>query len=293
MARNALGKGLGALIGGNAAASAPQPVLEPGEAIREVGLDTIVPSPFQPRRNFTAEQLDELAASIKQHGIIQPLVVRRVGNKHELIAGERRWRAARQAGLAEVPVVIRRKTDQEAAEEALVENLMRADLNPIEEADGYARLIESHKLTQEQVAERVGKSRTAVTNALRLRNLSASVRGLISGGKLSSGHAKVLLGLNTAALQDSAAKSVVDGDLSVRATEALVRNLLKTGGGKPVTKKGKSGSADWRDLELRLQRSLGTKVRLVGTGKKGHIEIQYFNEADLDRLLSQFGVRLE
>jgi ParB family transcriptional regulator, chromosome partitioning protein len=293
MARNALGKGLGALIGGNATATAPQPVLEPGETIRQVGLDTIVPSPFQPRRTFGPEQLDELAASIKQHGIIQPLVVRRVGNKHELIAGERRWRAARLAGLSEVPVVVRQKTDGEAAEEALIENLIRADLNPMEEADGYARLIESHKLTQEQVAERVGKSRTAVTNALRLRNLSSSVRESINEGKLSSGHAKVLLGLPTAILQDTAAKSVIAGDLSVRATETLVRTLLKSGGAKPKGKKDKAGAADWRDLELRLQRSLGTKVRLVGSGKKGHIEIQYFNEADLDRLLLQFGVRMD
>ncbi|MDX6765661.1 MAG: ParB/RepB/Spo0J family partition protein [Candidatus Methylacidiphilales bacterium] len=291
MARNALGKGLGALIGGNAAAVTPV-ALEPGESIRQVGLDTIVPSPFQPRRTFTAEHLDELAASIQQHGIIQPLVVRRVGNKHELIAGERRWRAARLAGLKEVPVVVRQKTDQEAAEEALIENLIRADLNPMEEADGYARLIESHHLTQEQVAERVGKSRTAVTNALRLRNLSTSVRTLVGEGKLSSGHAKVLLGLPTAALQDSAAKSVVQGDLSVRATEALVRALLKSGG-KSSGKKTKPAAADWRDIELRLQRSLGTKVRLVGSGKKGHLEIQYFNEADLDRLLLQFGVRPE
>lgn len=287
MARNALGKGLGALIGGNPAA----PAAAPSGGVLRVPLDSIQPSPFQPRRTFVPEQIKELADSIRVSGVLQPLIVRKVGDHHELIAGERRWRASREAGLADVPVIIRQVGDLEAMEFALVENLQRADLNPVEEAEGYARLMETFKLTQEQVAEKVGKSRAAVANALRLRALSPVVKELVSGGQLSVGHAKVLLGLDAAARQESAARLILQGDLSVRATEKLVASMAS--GKKPKPAKGRSAAADWRDLEQRLQRSLGTKVRLVGTASKGHIEVQYFNEADLDRLLSQFGVRLD
>jgi ParB family chromosome partitioning protein len=291
MARNALGKGLGALIGGApAAASAAVPVAA-GDRITSVPLDSIVPSPFQPRRVFEPGQLEELAASIRESGVLQPLMVRLVGGKHELIAGERRWRASRQAGLAEVPVIIRPAGDLEAMELALVENLQRADLNPVEEAEGYARLMETFQLTQEQVAQKVGKSRAAVANALRLRGLAPESRALLGAGKISAGHAKALLGLGSAAQQESAARLVVRDDLSVRATEKLVASLLNPRPAK--AKKGKAGSADWRDLEQRLQRSLGTKVKLVGTASKGHIEVEYFTEADLDRLLGQLGVRLD
>lgn len=291
MARNALGKGLGALIGGApAAASAAVPVAA-GDRITSVPLDSIVPSPFQPRRVFEPGQLEELAASIRESGVLQPLIVRLVGGKHELIAGERRWRASRQAGLAEVPVIIRPAGDLEAMELALVENLQRADLNPVEEAEGYARLMETFQLTQEQVAQKVGKSRAAVANALRLRGLAPESRALLGAGKISAGHAKALLGLGSAVQQESAARLVVRDDLSVRATEKLVASLLNPRPAK--AKKGKAGSADWRDLEQRLQRSLGTKVKLVGTASKGHIEVEYFTEADLDRLLGQLGVRLD
>jgi ParB family chromosome partitioning protein len=291
MARNALGKGLGALIGGaSAAASAAVPVAA-GERITSVALDSIVPSPFQPRRDFEPGQLEELAASIRESGVLQPLIVRLVSGKYELIAGERRWRAARLAGLAEVPVIIRPAGDLEAMELALVENLQRADLNPVEEAEGYARLMETFQLTQEQVAQKVGKSRATVANALRLRGLAPESRALLQAGKISAGHAKALLGLNNAAQQESVARLVVRDDLSVRATEKLVASLLNP---RPArAKKGKAGSADWRDLEQRLQRSLGTKVKLVGTASKGQIEVQYFSEAELDRLLGQLGVRLD
>lgn len=292
MARNALGKGLGALIGGAPAAAANVPAPDfSGERITTVSIDSIQPSPFQPRRVFDPAHLEELAASIRESGVLQPLIVRKVGAHHELIAGERRWRASRQAGLTQVPVIVRQAGDLEAMELALVENLQRADLNPIEEAEGYARLMDTFQLTQEQVAQKVGKSRAAVANALRLRGLAPETRDLLSAGKLSTGHAKALLGLTTAAQQEATARIVVRDDLSVRATEKLVASLLDPRPAKP--KKGKAGSADWRDLEQRLQRSLGTKVKLVGTAAKGHIEVEYFTEADLDRLLAQFGVRLE
>lgn len=289
MARNALGKGLGALIGG-APAAIPAP-LPAGERITTVPLDSIVPSPFQPRRVFRPEQLEELANSIRENGVLQPLIVRKVGEKHELIAGERRWRASGQAGLSEVPVIIRQAGDQEAMLLAMVENLQRADLNPIEEAEGYARLMETYQLTQDKVAEMVGKNRSTVANALRLRSLAPEVRDLVALGKLSAGHAKALLGLTAPAQQESTARLVVRDDLSVRATERLVASLLNPRPTKPH--KGKAGSADWRDLEQRLQRALGTKVKLVGTSAKGHIEVAYFTEADLDRLLHQLGVRLD
>jgi ParB family chromosome partitioning protein len=289
MARNALGKGIGALIGGGAAAPRADTVL-PGERLATVPIESIRPSPFQPRRVFQEDDLEELADSIRQSGVLQPLIVRRVGDHHELIAGERRWRASRQAGLVEVPVIIRTASDIEATEWALVENLQRADLNPIEEAEGYGRLIETFKLTQEEVAQKVGKSRAAVANALRLRGLAPVTRDAVSAGKLSVGHAKVLLALE-GPRQEAAAGTVIKNDLSVRATEALVASLLHPQKKKPAH--GKSASADWRDLEQRLQRALGTKVKLVGTASKGHIEVQYFTEADLDRLLAQLGVRLD
>lgn len=289
MARNALGKGIGALIGGAPAAAPYQPA--DGERLTTVGIDAIVPSPFQPRRVFLPEQLQELAESIRQSGILQPLIVRRVGEKYELIAGERRWRAARQAGLNDVLVIVRAVSDREAAEMALVENLQRTDLNPIEEAEGYARLMETFQLTQEQVAEKVGKNRATVANALRLRGLAPETRDLVAQGQLSAGHAKALLALTHAPQQESTARLVVRDGLSVRATEKLVASLLQP---RPArTKKSKAGSADWRDLEQRLQRALGTKVKLVGTASKGRIEVEYFTEADLDRLLAQMGVRLD
>ncbi|NJK91652.1 MAG: ParB/RepB/Spo0J family partition protein [Blastochloris sp.] len=292
MARNALGKGLGALIGGNATvATAP---VDGSERVKEVELQRIEPSPLQPRKTFAEQDLADLVASVREHGIIQPLIVRKVGEKFELIAGERRWRASKVAGLKTVPVVVRQVGDLEVLEVAMVENLQRADLNPIEEADGYALLAEKFSLTQEQIAQKVGKSRATVANAMRLTGLAPDVKELLRHRQLSVGHAKVLLGLSNLNQQNVAAREVIKRDLSVRETEKLVTELGKPRGAASPQAKGKGTAktaADWRDLELRLQRLLGTKVKLIGTRSKGHLAIEYYNETDLERVLSVLGYR--
>jgi ParB family chromosome partitioning protein len=296
MSRKALGKGLGALIGSQSSLADPKPRADLGESVQQIPLSSLVPSPLQPRKRFVPEQLEELSASIKARGIVQPLITRKVGDKYELIAGERRWRASQAAGLATAPVIVRQATDLEVLELALVENLQRADLNPIEEAEGYRILLDRFELTQEQVAEQVGKSRVAVANALRLLSLSADVREMIGQNQISVGHAKVILGLGSDEARLAAAHEVVKRGLTVRQTEQLVRKAAAASGKKSPTGKGSSpasGSADWRDMELRLQRALGTKARIVGTSGKGHIEVDYFSATDLDRILEQLGVKLE
>jgi ParB family chromosome partitioning protein len=293
MARQALGKGLGALIGTPATAVAAPPVAA-GDRVQRIPVERVVPSPLQPRKTFTEQELAELSASIRENGILQPLIVRENNGTFELIAGERRWRAAQLAGLREVPLVVRPASDLEVLEFALVENLQRADLNPLEEADGYAALAEKFNLTQEQIADKVGKSRAAVANALRLRGLQQDVREMVRHGQLSAGHAKVLLGLDHEAQQLSAAKRVVGGQLSVRQTEELVRSLKKASApGRPAGAKKASSSADWREIEMKLQRTLGTKVRVVGGMDKGHVELPYYSADDFERLLGSLGVKLD
>jgi ParB family transcriptional regulator, chromosome partitioning protein len=296
MSRNALGKGLGALIGSAPKTAttpivSPQPNVEIGEKVQEVAISVVKPSALQPRKTFNEEQLVELASSIKENGIIQPLIVRKSGEHFELIAGERRWRAAQKAGLSKVPVIVRQAADLEVLELALVENLQRSDLNPIEEAEGYGNLAEKFQLTQEQVAQKVGKSRTAVANAVRLLSLQVDVKEMVRHGHLSVGHAKVILGLTNDEQQEAAAREVVKRGLSVRETEKIIARFGKPT--RPGTTKGgssKNASSDWRDLEQRLQRALGTKVRLIGTAAKGHLEIDYYNESDLERILETLGV---
>ncbi|MEM6821886.1 MAG: ParB/RepB/Spo0J family partition protein [Verrucomicrobiota bacterium] len=292
MARKALGRGLGAIIGGDEPSRPSAPAAPSGEAVQQVTLDQVIPSSLQPRKTFSEQQLEELTQSIRERGIIQPLIVRKNGNKFELIAGERRWRASQAAGLQQVPVIVRKATDIEVLEMALVENLQRADLNPIEEAEGYAQLAEQFGLTQEQIAKQVGKSRAAVANALRLRSLSSDVRSLVRQNRLSVGHAKVILGLDADSKQEAVAREVLKKDLSVRQTEQLVKSHLADNKG---AKKGtrKSAEADWRDLEQQLQRAVGTKVRLVGTAEKGKVEIDYYNSSDLERVLAALGVQLD
>ena len=232
MAKSPLGRGLGALLGGTPAGSPPtvslvSPVVrsEEGERILQLLVTEVAPSPLQPRRVFAEENLAELVDSIRARGIFQPLIVRRSpkGSGYELIAGERRWRAARKLSLAKVPVIVREATDQQVLELALIENLQRAELDPVEEADGYATLIETFGLKQEEVAERVGKNRATVANALRLRALPSEVRDLLRSKQISVGHAKAILGLGEAAAQSAIAREVVKRGLSVRQAEALVR----------------------------------------------------------------------
>jgi len=264
--------------------------VEEGERVLQLSIGEVNPSPLQPRRVFAEENLAELVDSIRSRGIFQPLVVRRSpkGSGYELIAGERRWRAARKLNLTKVPAIVRVATDQQVLELALIENLQRAELDPVEEADGYATLIETFGLRQEEVAERVGKNRATVANALRLRSLPGEVRDLLRSKQLSVGHAKAILGLSEPAAQSAVGREVVKRGLSVRQTEALVRR--QTGGTRGRRKKN-SQLADWRDLELKLQRATGTRARIVGRAERGRIELPYTSPEELERLTSHLGVR--
>lgn len=300
MAKSPLGRGLGALLGGGSGVTpavtpinSPEVRVEEGERILQLSITEVSPSPLQPRRVFAEENLAELVDSIRARGIFQPLIVRRSpqGSGFELIAGERRWRAARKLNLTKVPAIVRAATDQQVLELALIENLQRAELDPVEEADGYATLIETFGLKQEEVAERVGKSRATVANALRLRALPNEVRDLLRSKQISVGHAKAILGLNEPAAQTAIGREVVKRGLSVRQAEALVRRQTK--GTRGRKKSRVALLADWRDLELKLQRATGTRARVVGTGDRGQIELPYTSSAELERLTAHLGVRGE
>ena len=289
MAKSALGKGLGALIG-----SRPPAVAAPaaaGEQVHQISLTDLVSSPFQPRKEFEPEALHELVESIRQHGIIQPLIVRQVDGRHELIAGERRWRAAQAAGLAQVPAIIRKASDVEVLELSLIENLQRADLNPIEEAQAYARLANEFSMRQEDIAQKVGRSRASVANSMRLLDLHGQVQGWVMQDLLSVGHAKVLLGLKSQDEQLLVAETVLRRSATVRATEKLVARQL----GQQRTRRGRkggvgNGSAAVQDLQNRLQQHLGTHVSIHHGEKKGKIEIEYYGTDDLQRVLGRLGL---
>lgn len=279
--RRTLGKGLSDLmrITRDPAAEPPRP----GAGVAKVDIELIKPDDAQPRRKFDDASLDELAKSIRNQGVLQPLLVRRDGKGYRLIAGERRWRASQRAGLSEVPVLVREANDAEAFELALVENLQREDLSPLEEAEGYRRLLEERKWTQEQVAERVGKERSTVANALRLLGLPAEVKQLLEAAELDMGHARALLGLPRQAEMVTLARAVVAEKLSVRETEARV----KAGRAGPAKAKSvPKQSPEARRLVEDLQRRLGTKVRLAEKGGgKGTLEVDFFSYEDLDRIV--------
>ncbi len=294
MAKPALGKGLGALISASpAGASATRlPALAqpaPGDVVNRVSLDQLVPSPLQPRKEFVQEQLAELMESIREHGIIQPLIVRRVSGKLELIAGERRFRASRELGLKEVPVIVREASDKDVLEMALIENLQREDLNPIEEARAYERLARDFSMRQEDIAQRVGKNRATVANTLRLLDLAAPVQHMLSSGKLSTGHAKVLLTLKDAADQERAAEEVVRKGLTVRAAEKLANAILNPPPPKPQLGDNEINRAI-ESVEQRLMHHLTTNVSVKHAEKKGSIEIDYYGVEDLNRILALMGV---
>ena len=283
MARNTqkgLGKGLGALLGDTSPLS---PQGGEGGGVTMLPIAKVESYRKQPRKYFDDEALQDLADSIREHGIIQPLTVRKLSSGYyQIIAGERRWRAARLAGLAEVPVLVIEADDRKAMELAMIENLQREDLNPIEEAEGYKMLMEDYNLTQEEAAERVGKSRSNVANVLRLLNLSAPVRAMLAEGKLSAGHARALLSLKAAA-QEKAAKAVVEGDLSVRQTEALVKKLQSTDKPREVVK---TGGVDYTaEAEKDLSTRLGRGCHIVTGKKKGKIELEYYGLDDLNDLI--------
>jgi ParB family chromosome partitioning protein len=293
MAKSGLGKGLGALIGPRPAALRVEDV-DPRENIHQVSLASIVPSGLQPRKDFAPDALQVLVDSIRQHGIIQPLIVRQVGGRCELIAGERRWRAAQEVGLTEVPVIIRSANDLEVLEISLIENLQRADLNPIEEAQGYARLAGEFGMRQEDIALKVGRSRAAVANSMRLLDLHPQIQVWIGQSLLSVGHAKVLLALKSPEEQLLAAETVLRRNATVRATERLVARQLGIGRSrrKPRIAELTVTSAAIEDLQNRLQQHLGTHVTLHHGEKRGRIEIEYYGSDDLQRIVSALGLRM-
>src|SRR6058998_588630 len=291
MARSGLGKGLGALIGAPSIAARTD-VAESGERVHQLNLASIVPSALQPRKDFAREALQELIDSIRQHGIIQPLIVRQAGTRFELIAGERRWRAAQEVGLASVPAIVRTANDLEVLELSLIENLQRADLNPIEEAQGYARLANEFGMRQEDIAVKVGRSRAAVANALRLLDLHPQVQVWLAQNLLSVGHAKVLLALKAPEEQLLTAETVLRRNATVRSTERLVARQL--GIGRSRRKQRAAGqtvtSAAVEDLQNRLQQHLATHVTVHHGEKRGRIEIEYYGSDDLQRIVTALGL---
>lgn len=294
---SALGKGLGALISNRPATpiASPTPVAEKGEHIRLIPLGNVIPSPLQPRKVFKDEQLQELVESIREHGIVQPLICRKNGEQFELIAGERRWRASQILGLTEVPVLVREASDRDVLELALIENLQRADLNPIEEAKAFLRLADEFSMKQEDIAKRVGISRASVANTLRLLDLDPQLQVWLSQERLSVGHAKVLLSLRSPEEQVAAAEEVLRKGLTVRGAETLISQQLETTGQSRRPRKGKPeglGSA-LQHVQNRLQRHLGTHVTLHHGDKRGRLEIEYYGTDDLNRLLDVLGLPKE
>ena len=314
MAKIVLGRGLGALIqarpagGGGKNPLAPakaEPAAAPGETVRQIPLDEIRSSPFQPRRDFKPDSLAELVESIREQGIIQPLILRRVGGHYELIAGERRWRAARTAGLPQAPAIVREASDREVLELALIENLQRSDLNVVEEALAYNRLATEFSLRQEDIARKVGKSRASVANAMRLLDLHPQVQSWLTEERLSVGHAKVLLALKAPEEQKLLAEVVIRQRGTVRAAEKLVaEHLARQGNGhtgpgsrSQVTTRSQDRPpelpAALQHLQNRLREHLATYVALRHGEKKGSIEIEYYGNDDLQRLLDVLGVKEE
>ncbi|GAQ24875.1 MULTISPECIES: ParB/RepB/Spo0J family partition protein [Tepidanaerobacter] len=274
MNKHGLGRGLDALI----------PTEQEGiETIQEINIDEIVVNNKQPRKDFDEEKLEELAASMEQHGVLQPVILRKVGRGYELVAGERRWRAAAKAGIKKIPAVVKELSDGDVLEIALIENLQREDLNPIEEASAYKQLMDEFGLTQEELAKRVGKSRSQIANTLRLLNLEEEILKFIFEGKLTAGHARALLSIEDKKLRYGLAKKISNEGLSVRQAEQLAQNLLQ--------KKEKKSSRQttispiMSDIAEKLQQSLGTKVRIRGSEKRGKIEIEFYSSEELERIL--------
>ena len=312
MAKQALGKGLGALIRKPAAKSAPakssksgttpkkrtksKEKKDPGAEVSEVAITDVVKSPLQPRGEIPESNLDELVESIRAHGVIQPLITRRVRGKFELIAGERRWRACQKLGLETVPVILRKASDREVLEMALIENLQRQDLNAIEEANGYVKLAKEFDMKQDEIAKRVGKSRATVANSMRLLDLHKEIQKFVADGLITVGHAKAILGIKVKREQREIAEQVMRRRLTVRATEKLVQDLQSD----EPEKAGKGGKANdpeteamVRSLTSRLRQRFTTHVSVSHTAKKGRIELEYYGNDDLERLLELLGVSTE
>lgn len=312
MAKQALGKGLGALIRKPTTKSAPaksnrsastakkraksKDDKEPGSEVSEVAITDVVKSPLQPRGDIPESNLEELVESIRAHGIIQPLITRRVRGKFELIAGERRWRACQRLELETVPVIVRKASDREVLEMALVENLQRQDLNAIEEANGYVKLAKEFDMRQDEIAKRVGKSRATVANSMRLLDLHKDIQKFVADGLITVGHAKAILGIKVKREQREIAEQVMRRRLTVRATEKLVQQLQAGNGsesGKGTKTNDPETEAMVRSLTSRLREHFTTHVSISHTPKKGRIELEYYGNDDLGRLLDVLGVSTE
>ena len=277
--RHGLGRGLGALL-----SSTPTE----GDTLIQIRIDQVEANPHQPRKIFDSNSLNELSASIRASGLIQPVVVRREGQGFQLIAGERRWRAARQAGLSQIPAIVREVTDAESLELALVENLLREDLNPMEEGEAFDKLLSQFGWTQEELAQRVGKDRSSISNALRLLRLPLPIQEDLRAGRLTMGHARALLALATPAEQLRLRDDILSHDWSVRATEDSIRSATAS---RPRRPKQRRRSAELSAVEDALQRALMTRVRIVGSERQGRIEVAYANAEELERLSGLLGAR--
>ncbi len=293
MAKKGLGKGLGTLFGENDIKEIASPdIKNVGEGdITNIRVSLIEPNKKQPRRSFDEEKIAELAESIKEHGLIQPIIVAPLKDgSYKIVAGERRWRAAKKAKIKEIPAIVRSYSDEQVAEIALIENLQRENLNPIEEAVGYNLLMEEFNLTQELISKRVGKSRSAVANSLRLLTLEGDIQKLVISGRLTSGHARAVLSVEGKQLRQALSKRIIEDGLSVRQAEALAKQLQK----KRPSKKPKEKTA--YDIEIEkiqndLSSAMGTKVTINHTPKKGKIEIEYYGNDDLERILGFFDIK--
>lgn len=274
MIKKGLGKGLGALITSADTAG-------PETGLKELKINEIEPNMHQPRKKFDDEKLVHLSESIKQHGIVQPIIVKKEENTYRIVAGERRWRAARLAGLTAVPVIVKELSNKQVMEVALIENLQREDLNPLEEAEAYDKLMQEYNLTQEEISNTVGKSRSAIANSIRLLNLDEKVKMLVIGNEISSGHARALLALEDNEAQLSAAQEIIRRNLTVREAEKLVKQLLTR---KPVRKQKKSNE-EYLEIEEKFKNIFGTKVKLVSNNKKGKIMIEYYSNEELQRII--------
>ena len=287
MNRKALGKGINALIP-DFEMGVPESRENGPAKNTELLIDEISPNRFQPRKYFEDNKLEELVASIRENGVLQPILVQKSDTGYELVVGERRWRASKKAGLKKIPAVIREVTDAQALELAIIENIHRQDLNPIEEADAYARLADEFALTQEMIAKRVGKSRTAVANTLRLLKLSRNIKEDLISGKISMGHARALLGLDNAGQMEALRKEIFKQDLTVRQTESRVSRLKQSVSKKPVSLVSKK-NIFIKDLEKEFERRLGTKVDIKPAKKGGKLVVTYYSDDDLDRIKELIG----
>ncbi|AEV66768.1 ParB/RepB/Spo0J family partition protein [Acetivibrio clariflavus] len=278
MSKKGLGKGLGALI------STANEEIQSGGVI-ELKINEIEPTVGQPRKKFDDEKLMQLSESIKEHGIVQPIIVRKEDNTYKIVAGERRWRAARLAGLTSVPVIVKELSNRQVMEMALIENIQREDLNPIEEAEAYERLLNEYNMTQEELSKSIGKNRSTIANIIRLLYLCDKVKEHLINGEISSGHARAILALDDIELQEKVCKEIIEKSLSVRETEKLVKRIQK--GGEKV-EKVKNEDENIQKIEDDLEKILGTKVKLFNKNKKGKIMIEYYSNEDLERILELF-----